>query len=115
VSAKRLGSIPVKWRLKEFFSETKKLSCVILGDNSLCNRAFRLFRQELKRAAHSKKLFKELQFTPLTSAFGRHWMTNTHTTLNFCELYFQSFKRMFISKFPHGVRNGTDCYPNFTD
>lgn len=42
---------------------------------------------------------------------GIGWLTPTEPWIS--TSYFQSFKRMFISKITHGVRS-TD-YPNFTD
>ena len=52
--------------------------------------------------AHSKRLF----YSFVTSqVFWRHWIMNTHKTFNLYKLfYFQSFKRICISKFPHGVK-----------
>lgn len=65
------------------------------------HRVIRLFRQEFRRAAYSKKLFKELQFSHLS--FWKALDDNAHRTLNFYKLFiFKDLKECLFQNFHMG-------------
>lgn len=65
------------------------------------HRFIRLCRQEFRRAAYSKTLFKELQFSHLS--FWKALDDNAHRALNFYKLFiFKDLKEYLFQNFHMG-------------